>query len=54
MKPTELLARGAAIPDIGVSEAVEAAVFALPVGGVSDPISTPSGTAIVRVTERQT
>lgn len=51
-KPTELITRGSALPDIGVSEAVDAAAFALPVGGVSDAISTPSGTAIVRVAER--
>ena len=52
VKPTELIARGAAIPDLGVSDDVDAAAFALPVNGVSDPITTPSGTAIVRVVER--
>ncbi len=53
VKPTELLARGSAIPDIGMSDAVDAAAFSLPLNGVSDPISTPSATAIVRVVERQ-
>jgi peptidyl-prolyl cis-trans isomerase D len=53
VKPTELIARGAAIPDIGMSEEVDKAAFSLPINGVSDPITTPSGTAIVRVTERQ-
>jgi peptidyl-prolyl cis-trans isomerase D len=53
VKPTELIARGAAIPDLGISEAIDAAAFSLPVGGVSDAISTPSATAIVRVAERQ-
>jgi peptidyl-prolyl cis-trans isomerase D len=53
VKPTELLARGAAIPDLGISEDIDAAAFSLPIGGVSDAISTPSGTAIVRVAERQ-
>jgi len=53
VKPTELLARGSAIPDIGMSEDVDAAAFSLPLNGVSDPITTPSATAIVRVTERQ-
>ena len=52
VKPTELIARGAAIPDIGVSEAIDEAAFALPVGGVSDAITTPTGTAIVRVAEK--
>jgi peptidyl-prolyl cis-trans isomerase D len=53
VKPTELVARGSAIPDIGMSEAADAAAFSLPVNGVSDPISTPTGTAIIRVLERQ-
>jgi peptidyl-prolyl cis-trans isomerase D len=51
-KPTELITRGSAIPDLGISEAVDAAAFALPQGGVSDAITTPTGTAIVRVAER--
>ena len=45
------MARGAALPDIGVN-ADEAAVFALPVGGVTAPITTPNGTVIARVAER--
>ncbi|HYB93707.1 MAG TPA: peptidylprolyl isomerase [Vicinamibacterales bacterium] len=52
VKQTELIARGAAIPDIGISEAVDAAAFSLPQGGVSDAIVTPTGTAIVRVAEK--
>jgi peptidyl-prolyl cis-trans isomerase D len=52
VKSTELIARGAAIPDLGISEAVDAAAFALPQGGVSDAISTPTGTAVVRVVEK--
>ena len=51
-KDTELLAREAAIPDVGVSPEVDKAAFALPVGGVSEPIVTGSGTVIVRVAER--
>ena len=53
VKPTELIARGAAIPDLGASEAIDAVAFALPQGGVSDPITTPTGTAIIRVVEKQ-
>ncbi|MDH4065323.1 MAG: peptidylprolyl isomerase, partial [Acidobacteriota bacterium] len=53
VKSTELIARGSPVPDLGVSEEIDAAAFALPVGGVSDAISTATGTAIVRVTERQ-
>ena len=53
VKPTELIARGAAIPDLGISDDIDTAAFSLPIGGVSDAISTPSGTAIIRVVERQ-
>ena len=52
VKTTELVARGTAIPDLGISEAVDAAAFALPQGGVSDAISTPTGTAVIRVIEK--
>jgi peptidyl-prolyl cis-trans isomerase D len=52
VKSTELIARGSAIPDLGISEAIDAAAFALPQGGVSDAIITPQGTAIVRVSEK--
>jgi len=49
---TPALARGGAIPDIGVSPEVDRIAFSLPVGGVSGPITTPDGTAIIRVVER--
>jgi peptidyl-prolyl cis-trans isomerase D len=51
-KDTELVARGSAIPDVGVSPEVDKAAFTLPVGGVSEPITSASGTVIVRVAER--
>ena len=38
--------------DLGISEAIDTAAFALPQGGVSDAITTPTGTAIVRVAEK--
>jgi peptidyl-prolyl cis-trans isomerase D len=53
VKTTELIARGAALPDIGISPDIDKAAFALPQGGVSDPIATPQGTAIVRVVEKE-
>jgi peptidyl-prolyl cis-trans isomerase D len=53
VKTSELVARGAALPDVGISEAIDAAAFALPVGGVSGAIVTPTATAIVRVVERE-
>lgn len=53
VKPTELIARGAPLPDIGISPEIDKVVFTLPVGAVSDPISTPQGTAIVRVVQKE-
>lgn len=52
VKTTELVARGSVIPDAGVSAAVDQAAFALPVGGVSDVITTDTGAVIVRVAEK--
>ncbi len=53
VKTTDLAVRGAAIPDVGMSAAVDAAAFALPQGGVSDPIVTDTGAVIVKVLEKQ-
>jgi peptidyl-prolyl cis-trans isomerase D len=52
-KTTELVARGTAWPDAGISVAVDEAVFALPVGGVSAPITTDAGTVVARVVARE-
>ena len=52
-KTTELIARDSPIPDLGVAKAVEDATFKLPVGGVSGPIATDNGTAIVKVLDKQ-
>jgi peptidyl-prolyl cis-trans isomerase D len=52
-KTTEFIARGGAIADVGVSPAVDAVAFTLPVGGVSDPSVTDNATVIVKVLERQ-
>jgi parvulin-like peptidyl-prolyl isomerase len=51
-RDTELISRGATLPDIGISTEVDKVVFGLPAGTVSDPIETPDGTVIVRVAER--
>ena len=53
VKPTELIPRGSPIPDLGVSPDVDTVAFSLPVGGVSDPIATAQGTAIIRVVEKE-
>lgn len=52
-KATELVARGTAWPDAGISAALDAAIFALPVGGVSAPITTDAGTVVARVIARE-
>jgi peptidyl-prolyl cis-trans isomerase D len=51
-KDTELIMRGAAIPEVGSSPEVDKAAFSLPVGGVSAPIATSDGTVIVKVVQR--
>jgi peptidyl-prolyl cis-trans isomerase D len=52
-KSSELIARGTALPDVGLNQNLENAVFALAVGAVSEPISTPDGATIVKVVERK-
>lgn len=53
LRTTELVARGAALPDIGVSDRVDAAAFALQTGQTSEPVSTDSAVVVVHVTDRQ-
>ena len=53
VKTTELITRGAPMGDAGVSPALEAAAFALPQGGVSDPVVTDTGATILKVVERK-
>jgi hypothetical protein len=53
VKTTDLIARGAPVADIGVSPAIDAAAFALPANGVSDPIVTDNGAVIVKVVEKK-
>jgi peptidyl-prolyl cis-trans isomerase D len=52
-KTTDLIARGAALPDIGVSPTVDAIAFSLPAGSVSNPIVTDTGAVIVKVVEKK-
>jgi peptidyl-prolyl cis-trans isomerase D len=53
-KTTELLVHDSPLPDLGNAPAVMDAAFALPAGGVSGPIATDNGTAVVKVIEKQT
>ena len=52
-KTTELITRDAPIPDLGVAPEVIDAAFTLPVGAVSDPITTDTGTAVFKVLEKK-
>jgi len=52
-KTTELVVRGAALPDLGVAPAVEDVAFSLPAGAISAPIPVANGTAIVKVIQKQ-
>lgn len=47
-----LLARGESLEGIGRAPAVEEAVFSLALGGVTAPLKTPAGYAIVKVVEQ--
>ncbi len=53
VKTTELVARGSALPDVGQSEAVDAAVFALPAGATTEPIQTENAIVVARVLEKK-
>ncbi len=53
VKTTELIVRGAALPEIGVNQQVEDAVFKLKAGETSAPIATESAVVVARVKERQ-
>ncbi len=50
---TDLIARGSAIPQAGVSAAVDAAAFTLAAGSVSDAIVTDNGAVVIKVLERK-
>jgi peptidyl-prolyl cis-trans isomerase D len=52
-KTTELITQDAPIPDLGNAPAVDEAAFKLPVGAVSDPIATDTGTAVIKVIEKK-
>ena len=52
-KTTELITQDAPIPDLGAAPAVDEAAFKLPVGAVSDPIATDTGTAVIKVIEKK-
>ncbi len=52
-KTSDLVARGTALPDVGISPAIDKAAFGLTPGTVSDPIETSNGTVIIKVLQRE-
>ena len=50
---TDLIARGATLPEIGVNQKVDTALFALKAGDTSAPIQTDTAIVVARVSERQ-
>jgi len=53
VKTTELITRDTPLPDVGVSKAVDTAVFALKAGEKTGPIVTDNAVVVARVTERE-
>jgi peptidyl-prolyl cis-trans isomerase D len=53
VRSTELITRGTALPDVGVSDRIDAAAFALKAGERSQPIATDSAVVVVHLRERQ-
>jgi len=52
-KTTDLITQDSPIPDLGNAPAVTDAAFKLSAGGVSDPVATDNGTAVVKVLEKK-
>jgi peptidyl-prolyl cis-trans isomerase D len=53
VKTTDFVTRGSALPDVGVSGAVDDAIFALQPGGTTAPIATDNAVVVAQVKERQ-
>jgi peptidyl-prolyl cis-trans isomerase D len=53
VQTTDLITRGSALPQVGISAAVDDAVFALDSGQTSDPIVTDEAVVVARVVEKE-
>ena len=53
VETTDLIARGSPVGKAGISPAVDAVAYTLPVNAVSDPIRTDDGAVVVKVLERK-
>jgi peptidyl-prolyl cis-trans isomerase D len=52
-KTSDEVTRSMPLPDVGTSPALDQAAFTLPVGAVSDPVTTSTGVAIIHVVDRK-
>ena len=50
---SDMVGRGAPLPEVGISAAVEAVAFAMEPGAVSEPIETGSTVAVLHLVERE-
>ena len=53
VRTTELITRGGSYPEIGVSDKLDQAIFALKSGETTGPIATDTAVVVARVIERQ-
>ncbi len=53
VKTTDLVTRGTAYPDVGVSEAIDQVAFSLKAGATSQPIDTATAAVVVHVDQHQ-
>jgi parvulin-like peptidyl-prolyl isomerase len=53
VKTTEFIARGTALPEVGVNTAVDDAVFKLKAGETTPPVATDNAVVVAQVKERQ-
>jgi peptidyl-prolyl cis-trans isomerase D len=53
IKNTDFITRGTAFPDVGISPAIDDAVFALKAGETTAPIATENAVVVAHVKERQ-
>lgn len=53
VRSTDLITRGTALPDVGVSDRIDTAAFALQPGQTSDPIQTDTAVVVVHLREKQ-
>ena len=53
VKTTDFITRGAALPEVGVNNAVDDAIFAVKTGDTTAPIATENAVIVAQVKERQ-